>query len=162
MGYVFDYINSQIDITSPQVAVDCQALYNVIAAEEATSRGICFPVIASASGKQTLSSGVLVGLTVNLISWQLLFYTGSYQATISGGNLVGGISSNPVAYVAGVQVVLLLSASATITSGSGGATASDIAIAVWNEPTASHTTSGTFGAYVGSKLLNIAKYMGLK
>ena len=130
MGYVFDYINLQIDITSPQVVVDCQDLYNTILQEESSVRGICFASMASASGKAVLSSGVSVAITVNLIGWQLLFYSGTYQATISGGNLVGGIASNPVAYPAGVQVILLLSAAATIASFGGSVpTASQIAIA---------------------------------
>lgn len=36
-----------------------------------------------------------------------------------------------------------------------------IAAAVWDEPTASHTTAGSFGVRV-KKLLTFAKFLGLK
>ncbi len=42
-----------------------------------------------------------------------------------------------------------------------GPTAAEIAAAVWNRSTASHTTAGTFGAFV-QKLLTVGKFLGLK
>ena len=39
---------------------------------------------------------------------------------------------------------------------------SQIASAVWDEPTSGHVTSGTFGNHVGKKLLSVAKFLGLK
>lgn len=40
--------------------------------------------------------------------------------------------------------------------------AAEIADAVWDETTSTHTTSGTFGNHVGKKLLSVAKFLGLK
>ena len=37
-----------------------------------------------------------------------------------------------------------------------------IAAAVWDEPMSGHTTSGTFGNYIKSKLLTVAKFLALK
>ena len=37
-----------------------------------------------------------------------------------------------------------------------------IAAAVWNKATTDHTATGTFGAFVQSKLLTVAKFLGLK
>jgi len=42
-----------------------------------------------------------------------------------------------------------------------GADPTDIAEAVWDEDTASHTGAGTFGAFV-KKLLTVSKFLGLK
>lgn len=49
-------------------------------------------------------------------------------------------------------------------SGSGGGgypTADEIAAAVWDKPTAAHTTAGTFGTLM-KKLLTVGKFLGLK
>lgn len=127
MAYAFDHINNRVEITFPQNGVDVQDLVDAIRAEEASERGIAYDTIARASGKESLGEGVKVGLTVELLgNWQLHFWEtdGGYIAKIAGGNLVGGPGGDPVAYSAGLQVLLLQSASSTVvevTSGGGGA-----------------------------------------
>ena len=122
MAYSYDFTGSLINVVA-QTTVDCQDLYNSIAQEQASAVGICFPAIAAATGKQSLGGSVSVGLTVQLLgAWQCKFQTGNYVATIAGGNLVGGIGGDPVAYSAGVQVLIIQSAASTIvatTSGGG-------------------------------------------
>jgi len=59
-----------------------------------------------------------------------------------------------------VQVIAQNSAG-LIVSG-GGDSAATIASAVWDKATSAHTTSGTFGEKIGSKLLTVAKFLGLK
>ena len=121
MGIEFDHTNHLINITSPQNTLSCQELINAIREEEASSTGIVYPQIATASGKEDLGAGVTVGMTVNLISpWQVKFWAGNYIAKIAGGNLVGGLSGDPVAYSAGVQVLLVQSAASTIVTQSTG------------------------------------------
>jgi hypothetical protein len=130
--YTFDYTNSLIAITGTHL-VDCQDLYNNITQEEASSRGICFKNIANASGKESLSNSVYVGITINLLDlWKLSFTPGSYTAIISGGNLVSETGDPPVNYSSGVQVILLQSAASTIASGGGSSDISAIADAVWS------------------------------
>jgi hypothetical protein len=117
MAYLFDFENQIINITSPQTDVDIQELINEIRTQEATEQGIAYGKIADASGKEDLGGSV-----VELLGWQLKFWEGSYIAKISGGNLVGGISGDPVAYSAGVQTLLIQSAASTVvqvSSGSG-------------------------------------------
>lgn len=97
-----------------------QTLVNAIREEEASERGICYPQIATASGKESLGGNVSVGLTVALVNpWQIRFWAGNYIAKISGGNLVGGIGDDPVAYSAGVQVLLIQSAASTVVAVGG-------------------------------------------
>jgi hypothetical protein len=96
-------------------------LINAIRAQEASDTGVLYQQIATASGKEDLGSGVAVGLTVNLISpWQVKFWAGNYIAKIAGGNLVGGLEGDPVAYSAGVQVLLVQSAASTVVTNSTG------------------------------------------
>ena len=121
MAIEFDHTNHLINITSPQNTLSCQELIDAIRTEEASATGIWHPQIATASGKEDLGSGVNVGMTVNLISpWQVKFWSGNYIAKVAGGNLVGGLGGDPIAYSAGVQVLLVQSAAATIVTQSTG------------------------------------------
>ncbi|MCK4620734.1 MAG: hypothetical protein KAT62_00825 [Desulfuromonadales bacterium] len=129
MAIEFDHDNKLINITSPQDTLSCQDLINAIRTEEASERGINYPQIATASGKESLGEGVYVGMTVNLISpWQVKFWEGNYIAKISGGNLVGGILGDPVAYSAGVQILLVQSAASTVVVTSDGLNAAESAL----------------------------------
>ena len=121
MAIEFDHTNHLINITSPQNTLSCQELINAIRDEEASATGIRYPQIATASGKEDLGSGVTVGMTINLISpWQIKFWSGNYIAKVAGGNLVGGLDGDPIAYSAGVQVLLVQSAASTIVTQSTG------------------------------------------
>lgn len=126
MSLAIDWASKHINVTAPQTDLLIQDLLDFIREQEATDYGITFNQIASASGKEDLGGSVYVGITVELLDgWQLHFWEGSYVATVAGGNLVGGISGDPIAYTAGVQVVLLQSAASTIVVSSGGITPQD-------------------------------------
>jgi hypothetical protein len=117
----FDHTQHLINIMSPQNTLSCQDLLDAIRTEEASATGINYPQIASASGKEDLGSGVNVGMTVALIEpWQVKFWAGNYIAKVAGGNLVGGLGGDPIAYSAGVQVLLVQSAASTIVTQSTG------------------------------------------
>ena len=111
------------DIARGFVSVLVQDLLSDIRQAESTSQGMAYGKIADASGGESLGGTVAVGITVNLLdSWQVRFGAGNYIAKIYGGNLVGGLNGDPVAYSNGVQVLLLQSASSTMvatTTGSG-------------------------------------------
>lgn len=122
MAYSFDFDNNIIDVLNPQTDVDVQDLYDACRQAEDSEIGIQYGKITNASGKESLGSGVSIGLTIELLGWQLRFWSGNYVAKISGGNLVGGIAGDPVAYSPGVQVLLIQSAASTvvqISTGSG-------------------------------------------
>lgn len=137
MAIEFDHALHLINITGAQSDLTCQDLINAIRTEEASATGIYYPQIATASGKESLGSGVSVGITVNLVDpWQVKFTAGNYIARVSGGNLVGGLGGDPIAYSAGVQVLLIQSAASTVVLGDGssvdpGPSAPEIAAAVW-------------------------------
>ncbi|MEN8252801.1 MAG: hypothetical protein ABFQ62_00270 [Patescibacteria group bacterium] len=158
MAYTFDHINQIIDVVSPQVDVDVQDLFNAIREEEQSIRGMAFPRICDATGKDDLGGGVTTGITLTLDpDWQLRFWSGSYTASIVGGNLVGGHTTDgPVAYTAGVQVKLIQSAASTLVTGGSALTTAEhdklmtgldtsVPAAVWEEILASHLNTGTTG-----------------
>lgn len=96
-----------------------QALINAIRDEEASERGIAYDQIADAAGKDDLGGGVMTGITVNLRgAWVLDFAAGSYQATVSGGNLADALSR--IFNTNSPQVLVQSSAAATVISGDGG------------------------------------------
>ncbi len=158
MALVFNFHTQIIFVTSPQTSVVIQDLLNAIRTEEFAHRGLAYAKIADASGKESLGGGVLTGITVNLYpDWQIKFWEGNYQAEIKGGNIVGGLGGNPIAYTPGVQVKLVQSAASTIVTSGGSAltteehdrlmTGLDVTIpaAVWEEVMLSHNVSGTAG-----------------
>ena len=123
MTYTYDFTNKIIGISEAQADVSVIGLLSDIREAEASEIGICYGQIASASGGESLGGSVSVGVTVNLLDdWQVQFAPGNYIAKISGGNLVGGLGGDPVAYSMGVQVLLLQSAASTVvlqSTGSG-------------------------------------------
>jgi len=121
MSISFDYSTKLIEVADGQTTLDVQALIDAIREEEAGQTGITYSKIADASGKEDLGNSVYVGITVELLdSWQVHFEeNGDYIAKISGGNLVGGIAGDPVAYTSGVQVLLIQSAASTIVAVGG-------------------------------------------
>ena len=158
MALVFNFHTQIIFVTSPQTSVVIQDLLNAIRTEEFAHRGLAYAKIADASGKESLGGGVLTGITVNLYpDWQIKFWEGNYQAEIKGGNIVGGLGGNPIAYTPGVQVKLVQSAASTIVTSGGSAltteehdrlmTGLDVTIpaAVWEEVMLSHNVPGTAG-----------------
>lgn len=169
MAYVFDFQNTLIEITSPQADVDIQELIDEIRTVEASAQGIAYPRIANAAGKESLGAGVEVGITVELLNgWQLHFWSGSYTATIAGGNLVGGPAGDPIAYTAGVQVVLIQSAAATIVSTGGSSLTQEehdklfsIPDDVWDEPIADHVSSGSTGKALSDLTSSIEDSLGI-
>jgi hypothetical protein len=157
MAYQFNFEDQIIDITSPQVEVVVQDLLNLIREAEYSDRGMAYPKIADATGKDSLGGGVSTGITATLMpDWQVRFWAGSYVASITGGNLVGGLNGEPVAFTAGVQVKLVQSAASTLIAGGSALTQTEhdqlmtgltsaIPPAVWEQILASHQSPGSTG-----------------
>lgn len=157
MAYLFNYHTQIIDVLSPQVDVDLNELTNNIRAAEFDWIGLGYPKICEARGKDSLGGGIYTGIVLYLYpNWQLRFWEGTYTATIRGGNIIGGLNNQPIAYTAGVQVQVIQSASSTLVYGTGGLTAAehdklmtglDITIpdAVWDEILSGHQIAGSAG-----------------
>jgi hypothetical protein len=142
--FTFDFATSKIDVDVGSVNIDCILLYDAIKEAQATEEGIIYGRIGSGSGLNVLGPGVQVGITVELLgSWQLRFPAGNYVARVSGGNLIGGPSGDPIAYTAGVQTLLIQSAASTVvTEGGSVPTAEQNAAATWNYGLESTVSSG--------------------
>jgi len=157
MALEFNFHTQIIDVTTPQDEVLVQDLLNAIRDQEDSTLGIAYPKIADAAGKEDLGGGVSTGITITLYpDWQLKFWQGDYTATIKGGNVVGGKDGDPVAYTAGVQVLLVQSAASTLVTGGSALTTEehdklmtglDVSVpdAVWDETLASHQDTGSTG-----------------
>lgn len=119
--FTFDFAASVIDVDVGVSSVEVDSLYDAVKLAQASEEGILYGQIAAGSGLADLGGGVQVGLTVELLgSWQLRFAAGAYIARVAAGNLVGGPSGDPIAYSAGVQVLLIQSAAATVVNVDGG------------------------------------------
>lgn len=130
--FTFNFATSLIDVDVGITDVDVTALYTACKLAQASEEGILYERIAAGSGLVELGPGVEIGITVELLgAWQLRFPAGNYVARIAGGNLVGGPGGDPVAYTAGVQILLIQSAASTVVSLSGSVpTANEVANAV--------------------------------
>ena len=149
-NYTVDYINLKIRATGSRASFLAQEIVDIVRQAETTLDGIKLPEFAKVSGLVTLSPGVSTALTVELEGWQLSWASGSVpQATVGGGNVVGGIGGDPVEdVVGGPQVTVNLSAAATQVSVGSGVLPSDIvaiAAAVWDTVLSSHLTAGSTG-----------------
>ena len=121
--FTFDFTAKQIQLAVSRTAVTLQDLVNVIREAESSWVGIQYDEIAESSGKDDLGQSVEVGITVNLLNdWQLKFanQASATQCFVTDGNLVGGITDNPVAYSTNVQANVTRSAAATLVAGGGG------------------------------------------
>ena len=121
-NYTIDYVNLKIRATGSRASFLAQELVDIIRVGEASEDGIRLDGFANISGLTTLAAGIYTAITVELINWQVSWASGSVsQATIFGGNVVGGLSGDPVEdVIGGPQVTIRVSADATlVTSGSG-------------------------------------------
>jgi hypothetical protein len=125
MALSFDFYNSIIEVPLPDTTLTMQDLINQIRdQEDELELGLNFTKIADASGKDDLGGGISTGITVRLLdNWQVRFAErpgpSTVQCFLTGGNLVGGPSGNPIAASAYVQVVQQSSASGTIATSTG-------------------------------------------
>lgn len=159
MAITFNHNTSVISLTAPETnLLLMQDLIDAIRVEEQSELGIQYPSIAEATGKTDLGGGVISDITITLLdSWQIEHLSGSYQAVIKGGQIVGGLGGNPIKYIAGVQVKMIQSTAgiiATVTTGSGVTEQDklDIADKVWDELMTDHTIQDSF-----SDIVNIIK-----
>ncbi len=143
MAIVFDHTTSIIALTAPHTTLLLmQDLIDAIRDEEFTDVGIQYPKIANAEGKIDIGGGVVGDITIALMdSWQIEHEAGFYQAILKGGQVVGGLGGNPIAYVAGVQVKMIQSIAGVISIVATGSAVTEqdkidiaeaSAVTVWN------------------------------
>lgn len=88
----FDSANRIIEVVAPATTVTIQELWNAICNWSENLENLEVPTVASASGKEDLGGGQLVGITLTLLNWKLKFEDRAGPDTVlcdvSGGNLV--------------------------------------------------------------------------
>lgn len=156
MAILFNHNSSVISLTSPHTTLLLmQDLIDSIRDEEASDRGMQYPKIADAEGKVDIGGGVVGDITVTLLdSWQIEHAVGSYQALLKGGQVVGGLGGNPIAYVPGVQIKMIQSLAGTIVATGSGVTdqdKNDIINGIWESNLTDYTTNGTYGNELATK-----------
>ena len=169
MAIQFDKTNKIIEITSGQTSVEVQDLINAIRDYEDNDINMELESLANATGKQALGGGTLVGITLELINnWQVAFSgwqgPSAESVFVVGGNFIAtnDFLNNPVNGDQSPFTTITIAQSSSATIVLAGVARQDIADAVWDTETSGYQTSGTFGEKVGSKLLTVAKFLGLK
>lgn len=167
MAIQFNKLDKLIVITSGQITITIQELIDTVRDFEDNVENMEVAQIANATGKQDLGGGTAVGITFELINdWRIAFsgWQGPTDKSVfvTGGNTVATnqFDNNPIAPDDSpfTQVTIQQSTSPSII----GVTAGEIATAVWDANTATHTSGTTFGEMVGKKLLTFIKFMGAK
>ena len=119
MAITFDKINRIITI-DPNTSVTIQVLINAIRDWQDELPNMEIANLASASGKEDLGGGTLVGVTLKLMNWKLKFAdkASATVCTVRGGNLVAvdanGDSMDAIEPSVNTTIVLAQSTSATV------------------------------------------------
>jgi hypothetical protein len=161
-------VAKNIIVGAGDLTLQIQELYDKVRDYEDEPGNLDLKQIISAGGKEPLGGSVQVGITATLLDgWQVLFTTTSQDTRLDGGNIVAvdEVGSNQSPLANADIVTIAASSSATIVATGSGVLPSDIddiADAVWDEAIVDHTSGGSFGEYIQSKLLTVAKFLGLK
>jgi len=166
MSFVYDQYTRRFTVAGGQSTLEVQDIVNLGRTEESSEDGIVQdPIFAAASGKFTLDTGITTGIDCELADdVDILFEAGTYSAVVKGGNLVGGISGEPIAYSAGVRVKNIQAEGHSISTAGApslsDADKEDIAERVFKQPFSDVTlqATGTWGEYLGKKIMTISDY----
>ena len=151
MALIFDRINRLIIVPITQTEIGIQALINEIRVYEALLHSMDLLQMLKAYGKQDLSGGLYVGITMELLdNWRIKFADrlgpNFVQCSISGGNIVAydssGVQQHPLESSNFVFATIIGSSSATLIEGISQAY---IANAVWDNSALAHTNVGSMG-----------------
>jgi len=136
-------LTQEINIDASIDFLDGQVLINAIRQAESSTIGMTFPRIADASGKAQLSSGVFVGVTIQLLdNWRIYTLKNSGAFSTGGANIVKSDGTTIFVTNPSVTYIQNLAVASTQVSTSGSSfTASD----VWAVPYSGLTQTGTIG-----------------
>lgn len=149
MAIEFDPINKLILITSPTVEISALEIYSLAMDWCDSQLNIGYSIPIRADGKFWMKTGVYSDSIFRLINgWKIKFWSGDYQAIITGTLLPEEGETRTVPPDTGnVEVIFEVSSQATIITGNGGGITQqdkeDIAGLVW-----SHTTGQTLAERV--------------
>lgn len=124
-NFTFDRVLKVIQVDSPVKTITVQELLDAVRNYEDELISLDLGKIANAAGKEELSEGIFVGITVELINdWRVQFEARGSQVFcyIRGGNLVATnvYGDNPIKASTNVNVIMELSTSAALIEGDAG------------------------------------------
>lgn len=125
VGFTFDFVDFRIDVDGSVSSLDVYVLWKAIREAQGSGVGISYPVIARASGLDTLdaSTGNQTYITVTLFGlWEVNSLKGSGKFTLSYGNLIKENGDDPFRDNPLITYFAFFSQAGTITtvnSGSG-------------------------------------------
>lgn len=126
---IFDFTTQIISCENTIITLEIQELVNACREAEYSEKGVSFPKICNASGKEYLDvdNGVQVGITIVLLDgWVIYTERSSGVFKVIGGNLVqvsGGDPFEPNPLVTYVNIQSAASTVVSVSSGSGLSTA---------------------------------------
>lgn len=150
MAIVLNSVTKIISITTPTTEVTIQELVNTIRDWEDELENLSFKKVIDAVGKADLGGSVYTAITMTLSDlWQIQFWNGVTIGIVKGGNLVGGVSGNPIKATTGSDTIIVNNqVGGTISVTGSGITEQDkldISDRVWDEQTSGHMTAGSAG-----------------
>jgi hypothetical protein len=152
-------------ITSVDVADIYSAWKHWLTTQPASALGQTTPAFQDSVGGNPIGSGLNLGSYYFLSDdWILSPDNRSHELTISG-NLFPETPGDHMIKAIPYQTISLTLNTSSLTQQvetTGSVAAADVAAAVWDADTSAHTTAGSFGEYVGKKLLTFAKFLALK
>lgn len=148
-----------LTVAAPSDEISIQEIVDTCREFEDSTTGVNYEYLIDAAGKEELGGNTQVGITATLNNAQIAFEARLGPdwelMTIGGGNLVAvdenGDELDPRKPTAYTSVDRAASSSATLITSdptSASYTPAEVADAVWDEDTASHTISGSFGETV--------------
>ena len=182
-NFLFDPSDKSINVATGIDAITCAEVYLAAAEWSSEPENMVNDNPATAGGLFPLDSigEKFTGLVcrMNLCAqpvgggnvWRVKFADeagpGIVRKTINGGDFIGENDEDPLLPSAfGFPVIELSTSPTLIKVGAAGsisdADKNDIAGRVWDRLLSDHTTAGTFGNWVGKKLLSVSKFLALK
>lgn len=146
--------------------ITIQSIYDQFRDFEDEPRNLDLNTMIQAGGKDDLGGGVFTVVTVTLLDgWLLAFAARGGPATevmrVTEGNLVAtdelGVPQFPISPTAFTSVVIAQATTGAIIAGVG-TTAEEI----WDHPIPGAPVPGSYGERVAKKLLDVARFIGLR
>jgi hypothetical protein len=169
----FDGVNKQILINYGQTSIDIgDDIYSPWKEWSLLYDYMKFPQAFTAIGGESIGGSEYVGTTYFLENgWRIKPWEGDHNLTITGNIYTRESGENPYLNTAGRWKINITNKVSTIvrtieTSGNNSTgsfpTVDEIATAVWNKQIPTSPATGSYGEWVGGRLLTLAHYLGLK
>ncbi len=166
MALTVDPINKRIILDS--TTISATEIYSRVTDWQSQDDNLKWGMVLRQVGSDDLGSGLAIPPYYFLQgAWRIRPMESNHTLIISGNLFVegGGVPVVPTIsnYNVSTQYTVPVQAQAFSTTGGGTSyTPEQIAQAVWDKMVVDHNLTGSFGNFMQSKLLSVAKFLGLK